>query len=84
MSASCKTERHKRCDYKRLPAPNRQVKEKLADIPDLADIKQLMADNGGEFRGAVDSWAKERGIQRLHTKVHDPHTNGAAERTVRY
>lgn len=43
-----------------------------------------MSDNGTEFRKHFQKWLKKKGIKILKTKPRDPHTNGTAERTVRY
>ena len=42
-----------------------------------------MTDNGGEFKGVLDTWLKTQGTSTIKTKARDPHTNGSAERTVR-
>ena len=43
-----------------------------------------MQDNGGEFAGVFAEWVRTKNIKRLKTKARDPHTNGSAERAVRF
>lgn len=60
-----------------------QVKEEVENLPLHTLVKEIMTDNGGEFKGVLDKWLKTQGTSTIKTKARDPHTNGSAERTVR-
>ncbi|NDD85721.1 hypothetical protein EBZ38_15775, partial [bacterium] len=43
-------------------------------------LKTLRSDNGLEFKGAVQEWVEDLGIERQHTAPYSPQQNGKVER----